>query len=74
MVCLADKSAAPQKSYSQQHYFQILSTFLYDILLAISWPTPYGSRLKQFHMIIYILTHSSIDLKWIVYVLGYMES
>ena len=46
MVCLANKSATPQKSYGLQHYFQILSTFSYDILLAIGQLTPYGSRLK----------------------------
>ena len=43
---LADMSAAPQKLYGWQHYFQILSTFLYDILLAIGWLTPYGGGLK----------------------------
>ena len=30
-MSLADMLAAPQKSYSQQHSFQILSVFLYDI-------------------------------------------
>ena len=46
MVCPADMLAALQKSYGQQHYFQILSTFSYDILSAGQWPTPYGGRLK----------------------------
>ena len=31
MVCLVDMSATPQKLYGQLRYFQILSTFLYDI-------------------------------------------
>ena len=47
MVFLADRSATPQKLYGQQHYFQILSTFSYDIFSSISQPTPYGGRLKQ---------------------------
>ena len=35
-VVPADMSATPQKSYSRQHYFQILSVFLYDIF--VGWP------------------------------------
>ena len=46
MVCLADMLAAPQKSYGQQCYFQILSTFSYDILSAIGQPMLYGGGLK----------------------------
>ena len=65
-------SAAPQKLYGRPCYFQILSTFLYDILLTIGWPTPYDGRLRQLilHDYIYILIHSSIDLKQINYVMN----
>ena len=30
MVSPANKVSCPQKSYGQLHYFQVLSTFLYD--------------------------------------------
>ena len=43
-VVLADMSATPQKLYGQQHYFQILSVFSYNIFVGHGqWPTPYGS-------------------------------
>ena len=34
MVFLANRSAALQRLYGQQHSFQILSTFLYDIYVS----------------------------------------
>ena len=37
IVVLANMSATPQKLYSQQCSFQILSTFLYDIYVG-HWP------------------------------------
>ena len=57
----------PAKVYGQQHYFQILSTFSYDFLLAVGWPTLYGSGLKQVILWIdtYILICHDIDLKQI---------
>ena len=54
MVCSADKAAALKKLYGQPHFFQILSTFLYDIWSAIGWPTPYGGRLRQVILYVYI--------------------
>ena len=47
------------------NYFQILSTFSYDFLLAISQLTPYGGKLKQLtsYEYISILVHLIIDLK-----------
>ena len=64
-VCyaLADMSATPQKSYSQPHYFQTLSTFLYDFLSAIGQLTPCGSGLRQLTFYDYII-HLITDLKW----------
>ena len=65
-----DMSATLQKSYGQPHYFQILSTFSYDIWLAIILLTPYGGGLRKVILYEYIYTytyiyliHSSIDLK-----------
>ena len=37
----AGMSATPQKSYGQQHSFQILSMFLYDICVS-HWPASLG--------------------------------
>ena len=34
-----DMLATPQKSYSQQHSFQILSVFCTTFVLAVGWPT-----------------------------------
>ena len=71
MVCPANKLATLQKSYGQLHYFQILSTFSYDILSAIGQLTPYGGGLRQVILYEYIyifLIHSSIDLKQINYI------
>ena len=41
-----DMSAAPQKSYGQQHSFQILSIFLYDICVGC-WPANLGCQLME---------------------------
>ena len=60
-----DMLAAPQKLYGQPHYFQILSTFSYNFLLAISQLTPYGGGLRQLTFYDYMI-HLITDLKWII--------
>ena len=47
-MSLADMSAAPQKSYGQQHSFQILSVFLYDICVS-HWPAEPGVSAHGVH-------------------------
>ena len=42
----ADMLAAPPKSYSQQHSFQILSIFLYDICVG-HWSANLGCQLMK---------------------------
>ena len=42
----ANMSAAPQKSYGQQHSFQILSIFLYDICVG-HWLANLGCQLVE---------------------------
>ena len=42
----ANMSAAPQKSYSWQHSFQILSIFSYDICVG-HWPANLGCQLMK---------------------------
>ena len=41
----ADMPAGLKKSYGQPHYFQILSTFLYDFVSAVGWLTYYSMPL-----------------------------
>ena len=45
-MSLANMSAAPQKSYSQQHYFQILSTFPYNFGIG-HWLANLGCQLMK---------------------------
>ena len=42
----ANMSATPQKSFGQQHSFQILSIFLYDICVG-HWPADTACQLME---------------------------
>ena len=65
----ADMSAAPQKSYGQQHSFQILSIFSYDICVGHQ-PADLGCQLMEWVRICLLLQSTTSNFTTMNIIIG----